>query len=71
MDTYALPASIKRSAITAFWQVNSPKSGILHRQGGYLYYGSISDLSTEKKKENKEICVSESDSIVIEPELLK
>jgi hypothetical protein len=23
-DTYGLPASIKRSAITAFWHVNSP-----------------------------------------------
>lgn len=33
LDTYALPASINRSAITAFWQVNSPKSGILHKHG--------------------------------------
>lgn len=31
LDTYALPASIKRSAITAFWHVNSPKRGILKR----------------------------------------
>lgn len=29
LDTYALPASIKRSAITAFWHVNSPNRGIL------------------------------------------
>lgn len=48
LDTYALPASIKRSAITAFWQVNSPRSGILWRKEN-LHIGSLNNLSTENE----------------------
>lgn len=57
-DTYALPASMKRSAITAFWHVNSPNSGILKEKGHKHPHKSaaMSGLVEGKSPEHRQNC---------------